>query len=104
MDYISKLNANEVTYVCDAISGKDFKKLFQKHPNVLTRICPGRVAKKLPDEKAVSIAVENSSKPLISSFINNTLKIWLTTIHDHIKECVSNGAQEEDALLRVLPE
>jgi len=104
MDYISKLNANEVTYVCDAISGKDFKKLFQKHSNEFTRICPGRVAKKLPDEKAVSIAVENSSKPLISSFINNTLKIWLTTIHDHIKECVSNGAQEEDALLRVLPE
>ncbi len=104
MDYISKLNADEVTYVCEAISGKDFKKLFQKHSNEFTRICPGRVAKKLPDEKAVSIAVENLSKPLISSFINNTLKIWLTTIHDHIKECVSNGAQEEDALLRVLPE
>lgn len=104
MDYISKLNADEVTYVCEAISGKDFKKLFQKHSNEFTRICPGRVAKKLPDEKAVSIAVENSSKPLISSFINNTLKIWITTIHDHIKEYVSDGAQEEDALLRVLPE
>ena len=104
MDYISKLNATEVTYVCEAISGKDFKKLFQKHSNEFTRICPGRVAKKLPDEKAVSIAVENLSKPLISSFINNTLKIWVTTTHDHIKKCVSDGVQEEDAFLRVLPE
>lgn len=73
MDYISKLNADEVTYVCEAISGKDFKKLFQKHSNEFTRICPGRVAKKLPDEKAVSIAVENSSKPLISSFISDKI-------------------------------
>lgn len=104
MDYISKLNADEVTYVCEAISGKDFKKLFQKHSNEFTRICPGRVVKKLPDEKAVSIAVENSSKPLISSFLNNTLKMWLTTIQNHILELVSDGSQEEDALLRVLPE
>jgi|GEM_PF-2181421 len=102
MDYISKLNADEVTYVCEAISGRAFKKLFQKHSNEFTRICPGRVAKKLPDEKAVSIAVENSSNPLISSSINNTLKKWLTTIHDHIEESVSDGDQEEDALLRVL--
>ena len=41
MKYTELLNDEDIQYICKAISGKNFKKIFADSPKEFTRIKPG---------------------------------------------------------------
>ena len=59
MKYTELLNDDDVQYICKAISGKNFKKIFADSPKEFARIKPGFRPNSMSDEDAVEIAIKN---------------------------------------------
>ena len=62
MKYTELLNDDDVQYICKAISGKNFKKIFADSPKEFARIKPGFRPNSMSDEDAVEIAIKNFNK------------------------------------------
>ena len=86
-EYTELLNDEDVQYICKAISGKNFKKIFADSPKEFTRIKPGFRPNSMSDEDAVEIAIKNFNKEFVRAFIEVMIKQWLKEIELILNRC-----------------
>lgn len=98
MNYISLLTQDEIAIICNLISGKRFKALFQKNSKEFSKIKPGFRPNGISEKNAVSLGIKYIDKPFISSFVNITVENWLKEIDEFHTNLVSNGRGEDEAM------
>lgn len=101
-NYIISLSKEDLLEVCTLISGKVFRKLFQKHSRAFTDMKPGFRATKLSDEDAVLLAVNNSEKPFIAEEINQQIEAALGEVTECSNKQVAAGKASDDSLIEAL--
>ena len=104
MPDLTKLTKPEIENLCKQMAPKDIRSYFQKFPKGFTRIRPGFRPTSLSDEDAISLIIRHSDKPFIWSYIENTVKIWLSEIESYIEDTVQKGSSPEEALLQAMPQ
>lgn len=102
MNYISLLTQDEIAILCNLISGKRFKVLFQKQSKEFSKIKPGFRPNGISEKEAVSLGIKYIDKPFISSFVNATVEKWLKEIDEFHSNLVSNDRGEDEALAETL--
>lgn len=102
MKYTELLNDEDITYICKAISGKNFKKIFADSPKEFTKIKPGFRPNSMSDEDAVELAIKNSNKEFVRGFIEAMIKKWLTEIEANIELLQMDGRDYEDSVALTL--
>lgn len=102
MNYISLLTQDEIAILCNLISGKGFKVLFQKKSRDFSKIKPGFRPNGISEKDAVSLGIKYIDKPFIASFVNTTVERWLKEIDEYHTNLVSNGRGEDEALAETL--
>ena len=70
MNYISLLTQDEIAILCNIISGKNFRKLFQKNSKDFAMIKPGFRPNSISEKDAVALGIKYIEKTFISSFVN----------------------------------
>lgn len=98
MKYTELLNDEDVQYICKAISGKNFKKIFADSPKEFTRIKPGFRPNSMSDEDAVEIAIKNFNKEFVRAFIEVMIKQWLKEIEANIESLQMEGYDYENSV------
>ena len=98
MDYISRIDEKELTFICGKVHIKEYTDLFKKNSKEITKIKPGFRPNKIREEDAVSIAVKHIKYQFINSFINDQIKKWLDEIESEISDKVSEGYDEVNAI------
>ena len=104
MPDLTKLTKPEIEYLCRQMAPKEIRSYFQKFPKDFTRIRPGFRPTSLSDEDAINLIIRHSDKPFIWSYIENTVKIWLSEIESYIEDTVQKGSSPEEALLQAMPQ
>ena len=84
MSYIGTMNNDEMERLCDIITGKEFRKLFQQHSKEFLKIRPGFRAMSLSADDALSLAKQNLDKPFILAFIDKTVETEVKKIDSSI--------------------
>lgn len=102
MKYTELLNDDDVQYICKAISGKNFKKIFADSPKDFARIKPGFRPNSMSDEDAVEIAIKNFNKEFVRGFVEVMIKQWLKEIEANIESLQMEGHDYEDAVALTL--
>lgn len=102
MNYISLLTQDEIAILCNLISGKGFKVLFQKKSKEFSKIKPGFRPNGISEKDAVSLGIKYIDKPFISSFVNATVDNWLKEIDEFHTNLVLNGRGEDEAMAETL--
>ena len=98
MKYTELLNDEDIQYICKAISGKNFKKVFADSPKEFTRIKPGFRPNSMSDEEAVEIAIKNFNKEFVRGFVEVMIKQWLKEIEANIESLQMEGRDYEDSV------
>lgn len=101
---LTKLTMPEIEYLCHQMSPKEIRIYFQRHPKDFARIRPGFRPNSLSDEDVINLMIRYHDKPFIWSFVENTIKIWLTEIDDFRKEKEESGFTPEESLLLAIPQ
>ncbi len=102
MNYILLLTQDEIVILCNLISGKGFKVLFQKKSKEFSKIKRGFRPNGISERDAVSLGIKYIEKPFISSFVNATVEKWLKEIDEYYTNLVSNGRGEDEALAETI--
>lgn len=102
MNYISLLTQDEIETICNQISGKGFKALFQKKSKEFSKIKPGFRPNGISGKDAVSLGIKYIDKPFISSFVNTAVENWLKEIDEFYANLISNGRGEDEAIAETL--
>ena len=102
MNYIEHLTEKEINTLCNIISGKKFKKLFEKDEQNFSKIYGGFRAKTLKEDQALSIAKKNVKSQFISDEINNMLTVILTQIQNNINSFEKKGIPHDEAIASAL--
>lgn len=82
MSYISNLTESEVRTVCEIISGRPIKKLFETKSTEFAKIKRGFRASSLSDKAAIDLAVKYRGKPFISGYLDTIVSGWIDEIHE----------------------
>lgn len=98
MNYIGLLTPEEKVVLCELITGREFKELFKRNEQEFSRIRKGFRAKSLTEQQALSIAIVNSDKSFILTWINATVSIWLQDIQKNIEKLEEEGLSHTTAL------
>lgn len=104
MNYISLLTQDEIETICNQISGKGFKTLFQKKSKEFSKIKPGFRPNGISEKDAVSLGIKYIDKPFISSFVNTVVEKWLEEIDEFYANLISNGRGEDESMAETLLE
>lgn len=104
MNYISLLTQDEIETICNQISGKGFKALFQKKSKEFSKIKPGFRPNGISEKDAVSLGIKYIDKPFISSFVNTAVENWLEEIDEFYANLILNGRGEDEAMAETLLE
>ena len=102
MKYTELLNDEDIQYICKAISGKNFKKIFADSPKEFTRIKPGFRPNSMSDEEAVEIAIKNFNKEFVRGFVEVMIKQWLKEIEANFESLQMEDYDYEDAVALTL--
>lgn len=102
MKYTELLNDEDIQYICKAISGKNFKKIFADSPKEFTRIKPGFRPNSMSDEEAVEIAIKNFNKEFVRGFVEVMIKQWLKEIEANFESLQMEDYDYEEAVALTL--
>lgn len=102
MNYIGALTQEEKKILCGLMSGKELKNLFIRNERAFSQIQGGFRAKKLREEQALHIAINNVNKPFIADGINHWIDFQMGEIRKNIKALEEEGAAPQIALPLVL--
>lgn len=102
MNYIARLNQEEIVALCQIISGKEFKILFQNFSKEFAQIRPGFRPFSIPDKEAISLAVKNINKPFIFEFINMKVENWMNEINEKYEKLIGLKIDDAQALAEAL--
>ena len=104
MDYITKLDAEELNDLCQHImTANVIRKFFQQKPRLFGKIFHGR-AKKLTDDHAFKLLVSNVSMVEIENFVNLWIQRTLDDTNNHINALIGEGADFHTAILKAMHE
>lgn len=103
MNYVEKLTDEELTYICNLITGKKIKRYFQNNPQKFSKIRPGFRPNGLSEKMAVKLLVRYRSEPFILSFLNEQILLLLKEIDIQRNDLIKEGKDSESALLLTLP-
>lgn len=84
MDYLSKLNQEEINRLCEIIPYDIVKFYFSNNSKQFAKILPGFRPKSLSENRVKNLLKHNYKKHFISSFIENNVQIWLREIEEAI--------------------
>lgn len=104
MDYVSLLTQDEIAIICNQISGKEFKVLFQKKSKEFSKIKPGFRPNGISEKNAVLLGIKYIDKPFISSFVNTIVENWMEQIDEFCTNLVAKGRGEDEAMAETLLE
>ena len=96
MNYIGLLTKEEKSTLCEIITGKEFKELFNEQE--FSKIRKGFRAKSLTEQQALSIAIVNVDKPFVAMWVNTRVDICLKEIQENIEEFEEEGSTHDIAL------
>lgn len=102
MNYIGTLTQEEKMILCGLMTGKELKDLFIKNEQAFSQIQGGFRAKKLKEEQALHIAINNVNKPFIADGINQWINLQMGGIRKNIKALEEEGAAPQIALPLIL--
>ena len=104
MNYVERLTDEELTYICNLITGKVIRKHFQNNPQKFSKVRPGFRPNVLSEKMAIKLTVRYRDEPFILSFINNQIAVLLKEIDGKRNDLTKEGKDSESALLLVLPQ
>ena len=102
MNYVDFLTQEEKITLCIIITGREFKELFKRNEQDFIKIRKGFRAKTLAESKALLIAINNIEKPLIITYINEKVDMWLKEIQKSVGQLEMKGVTHDDALATTL--
>lgn len=102
MNYIDTLTQEEKKVLCGLMTGKELKELFISNERAFSQMQGGFRAKKLKEEQALHIAINNVNKPLIADGINHWIDFQVKKIQKNIKALEEEGTPSQIALPLVL--
>lgn len=102
MNYIGTLTQEEKKVLCRLMTGKELKELFISNERAFSQMQGGFRAKKLKEEQALHIAINNVNKPLIADGINHWVDFQVKKIQKNIKALEEEGTPSQIALPLVL--
>jgi hypothetical protein len=102
MNYVEKLTDEELTYICNLITGKEIKKYFQNNPQKFSKIYPGFRPNGISEKKAVRLMIRYRNEPFIVSFVNDRIVLLLKEINTRRNDLIKEGKDSESALLLTL--
>jgi predicted nuclease with TOPRIM domain len=92
---MSNLTESEVRTVCEIISGRSIKKLFETNPMEFAKIKRGFRASSLSDKAAIDLAVKYRNELFISDYLNTILFGWVNEIRE-IGESIEAEVKDYD--------
>lgn len=104
MNYISLLTQDEIAILCNIISGKNFRKLFQKNSKDFAMIKPGFRPNSISEKDAVALGIKYIEKPFICSFVNASVENLLEEVDELYANMRLQGRDEDEAMARTLSE
>lgn len=97
-----QISDEELEQLIDIISGRTFKKYFQKNPNAFGKMLKGFRPESLTDEMATQLAKKNKDTPFIISYVEKKVQNWLEEIEKFKSEIMDCGAADAGALFHTL--
>ena len=91
MNYLSKLDEQEIFRLCEAIPFDVAKYYFKRYPKDFAKIFRGFRVKTLSEAKVHSILKQNYKNDYISWFLENNLRRWIGEIKDEIEKEKANN-------------
>lgn len=104
MNYISLLTQDEIAILCNIISGKNFRKLFQKNSKDFAMIKPGFRPNSISEKDAVALGIKYIEKNFICSFVNASVENLLEEVDELYANMRLQGEDEDEAMARTLSE
>lgn len=98
MNYIDVLSDEELYTLCEYISGKAIKKLYQKNSEWFGTIKPGFRPSRVSDMEARALAVKNRHHTIISEFLDKTVKKWVSEVDVQFDRRKSEGMKVSQAM------
>jgi len=102
MNYIGVLNEDELTRLCNIVGPRFLKLHYRKNSKEFAKIKPGFRPTSLSDDAAIALAVKNSNKSFISSFLNFEIKHWFEEIDEFLQDQKRNGIPDDEAFINML--
>ena len=102
MNYISLLTKEEITILCNIISGKVFRGLFQKNSHEFAKIKPGFRPNRISPKDAEALAVRYIEKPFIADFVNANIQKLLQEMEKSYTDMLFDGKDEYDAMADII--
>lgn len=103
MTYLPQLTEEEVRYICSVIPYNNIIMYFRKNPKQLAKIRPGFRAEAISDIEASKLLFNNRNRDFISSFIENHISNWLSSINEYIDKCIEENDNKDMAYMYTLP-
>lgn len=104
MNYITKLNDEEIKYICFIMPLQDTINYFKRYPKEFTKIKPGFRPNSLRNREQIGSFLYKYRKNIfISSYIEKYIKLWIDEINNEIKMKIEKGESKEDAWIETLP-
>lgn len=98
----SPLTDNEIEYLCEIITPREIRLYFQNNPVSYEKLKPACRAKKLTDQKAISLIVKNRHENFIARFLNAFIETYRKDIRDKIASLQETGTTAEVAMIQAL--
>ncbi len=96
------LTDSEIEYLCEIITPRKIKLYFQNNPDPYEKLKPACRAKKLTDQKAISLIVKNRHENFIASFLDASIETYRKDIHDKMASLQETGTTAEVAMIQAL--
>lgn len=104
MNYLEKLNEEDIRYICDVIPSDDVKKYLRKNPKEFAKIKPGFRPTSIKDDQTADILFAFRNKHFIGSFIEKHISNWVISIQNTIEKYVSEGESLYKAYIHTFPD
>lgn len=101
-NYIDLLTDDELRYICEKISGKVLRDLYQKNGSTFSKLKRGFRPGSLSDEDAYNFACMNKNAPFVADFLNHVVDTWFKEIRDAKETAVKDGMTESIAIIETL--
>ena len=98
MNYINLLTKDEKSFLCEIITGKEFKEFFKRNEQDFSKMQKGFRAKSLTEQHALAIAITNIDNPFIAVWVNQKVDYWLKDIQESITKLERTGLSHNAAL------
>ena len=102
MNYLSKLDEQEIFRLCEAIPFDVAKHYFSRYPKAFSKVFRGFRVKTLSENKVHSILKQNYKTDYIAWFLENNLQHWIGEIKEAVEKEKANNKTDFVAHVTIL--